>query len=1234
MNWIKKVSHLSISFIVISIAILFVVGYTIPTLSFSHDEITLTAIPQIISGDWNNLDQLKQIDLPNTADISLFIAHNEGNTPQIQTDTPTVPQFTSPQETVTLPLVGDIITPSTTKEIVTSTEIIEAIIEEETEQEDDIIEEDEEILEIPAHEPAPEVIIEEVETPEDNTKEKKEEKNQKNEETSESGDLSFFNTKQWFLSLFSISEAWAQSTEEALSVETPTPEPEASAVEETIETPAPEPEPMPEVIIEETIPEISPIEEAPPTEEIIETTTEEILVDLPIESIETPTVTSAETQQATSTESFEFVSSTPTASPSATIQSDKKEKKEKKEKKQPKQELSLELSHFTIQEKASTYLHDEFSNPYIMLSLAHQAISEGTITIEYKKKNTWKKLVTLSLEEARSNASNNDYFSYPLKQVSTPQELQQMEIRVTISTEGILPENMLFLDAIWIELEAETSDPAKNVVSFISTQKDFSLEDEALFIFNYDATKKQPSQSISLDEVRIEAHIYNSEQQEMTNIIPQIVPYPNNTFTVSIPQQQKREIPSGTYTLEVLIYEAEDIVIHQEDFTFGVLAVNTDKSIYITKDTAHIHMAALNADGHTLCDAQLLLEITAPNGNVSTPNIQTSGLCGPDNVIDVPDYFTTYTPTSEGRYGIRLTNLDTTAMITDFFDVKSYTPFDISRVGPTRIYPPADYPMEVTITVNEDFEGTFIEPMPQSFTVKHMELIPQQIGPTSSTPLTISQNSHSTEIRADVSWHAGDSYILSYTFDAPNISPYLFLLGPFQLDSTSNDVYISTTTPRFIGTFEESGQWHIASDAVGTIDPDGDGTSSCTPTPGGSDYTTVDDATRLPTTPDTSDYITCNDTESTLLQMTTLSNVGTATEIQVFAYHNNGNANMQWDVELWDSTETTQYGITQQLAVSTSNTWDSATFSSLSLTQSQLDGLRVKFVNTNNTTPVTSSQLYSTYATVTYTPANESPTVSNISLNGDEHILLTENTTTTVSATATITDPDGYSDISFVSAKMYRSGVGGAEYCASDENNCYEIFSCSLSNCSGNSCTATCSADIQFFAEPTDAGTPWTNEYWRVWIQAYDSLSQTHSGFSPVDTTDMSSLLAITVSDSTNFGALAVGEKNDPIDKTLTITSTGNISLDLLLFGTAMNSNNHSIPVGSRVYATSSIPFASSTILTNSPVMLELDIPKNTSTQNNTSTLWWGLSIPMPTAAGTYSGFTTYSATINDTPWP
>lgn len=136
---------------------------------------------------------------------------------------------------------------------------------------------------------------------------------------------------------------------------------------------------------------------------------------------------------------------------------------------------------------------------------------------------------------------------------------------------------------------------------------------------------------------------------------------------------------------------------------------------------------------------------------------------------------------------MKLTNLDNNYAIDTSFEVRNYVPFEIERIGPTRIYPVADYEMKIKIKANEDFSGEIVELAPMLFKITGKD-ISRQIPHAES---------YIREVFWQVDLKAGQTYEINYSFDAPNVSPYIYLLGPLK-----------------IGDFQELKRWKIASDAT------------------------------------------------------------------------------------------------------------------------------------------------------------------------------------------------------------------------------------------------------------------------------------------------------------------------------------------------------------------------------------------------------------------------------------
>ncbi|MEE8168538.1 MAG: hypothetical protein V3T58_06670, partial [Candidatus Hydrothermarchaeales archaeon] len=266
-----------------------------------------------------------------------------------------------------------------------------------------------------------------------------------------------------------------------------------------------------------------------------------------------------------------------------------------------------------------------------------------------------------------------------------------------------------------------------------------------------------------------------------------------------------RAFRPGLYTLRVETTQDGVTTVKEQDFTWGVLAINTHKSIYLPTEEAFIGIAVLDDEGRMVCDAEVVLTITDPMGVETTLSTEDGSIvvseeCSYYGVTDLPDYYTNYKVKGIGSYRMDLTAIteDGERSIVDEFEVQSSIPFDVARDGPTRIYPLVPYTMSFMIKANEDYSGPIREYVPSSFEITPQEgLEVKTIGDTKV-----------------LSWgeqlKKGQTYILAYEFDAPDISPEFYVLGKLE-----------------IGSWKEAREWMIASDT--TVQDDGAPTASPNP---------------------------------------------------------------------------------------------------------------------------------------------------------------------------------------------------------------------------------------------------------------------------------------------------------------------------------------------------------------------------------------------------------------------
>lgn len=235
------------------------------------------------------------------------------------------------------------------------------------------------------------------------------------------------------------------------------------------------------------------------------------------------------------------------------------------------------------------------------------------------------------------------------------------------------------------------------------------------------------------------------------------------------------------------------------DFSWGVLAVNTDQSVYVPGQAVLLQMGALTDVGSTICRGDLELNVTDPAGRVETFTTKDGTIaygkeCRGNNVTDKPDYSADYKVSVAGKYLLKLTNLKNNFSIEDSFIVQESVPFKVERIGATRINPTrADYAMSFRITANQDFAGEISETVPGNFAI------------TETGGATVQVVGDANVLTwYGVAFKAGEVKTFRYVYDAPNVSPKIYALGTLNFSGEGNFKW------------QEARRWQIAADATKT----------------------------------------------------------------------------------------------------------------------------------------------------------------------------------------------------------------------------------------------------------------------------------------------------------------------------------------------------------------------------------------------------------------------------------
>ncbi len=240
------------------------------------------------------------------------------------------------------------------------------------------------------------------------------------------------------------------------------------------------------------------------------------------------------------------------------------------------------------------------------------------------------------------------------------------------------------------------------------------------------------------ENITIDTTVENSDGETVDLEVFTVNEGARKTVTVKPPPHFR----PGKYTIQVTTSDGQSL---EQDFTWGVLAINTNKSIYLSaealakeglpRETAKIGIGVLDEGGQVVCDARVKLEIRPASPELQrgeNPKSEITVLSTDDGTIIVnpecfkfevtvkPDYETSYEVGGVGLYNITLTGetKNGSYTITDSFEARDSVPFDVERITATRIFPPNSYPVDLHITANQDFTGTITEVVPGNFAVK------------------------------------------------------------------------------------------------------------------------------------------------------------------------------------------------------------------------------------------------------------------------------------------------------------------------------------------------------------------------------------------------------------------------------------------------------------------------------------------------------------------------------------
>ena len=156
---------------------------------------------------------------------------------------------------------------------------------------------------------------------------------------------------------------------------------------------------------------------------------------------------------------------------------------------------------------------------------------------------------------------------------------------------------------------------------------------------------------------KVETSIVDVNGTEIKDINAKVTKQ-DSDFKLSLPQTSK--LKPGKYTLKTSWTDNSGQVYESsQDFRWGVLAINPNKSIYAKGEEVKIGFGVLDDQGKTICDADISLEISDPEKTKvylyeKMGQIKRSEQCSATSVTNIPDYFTQLKVDKIGSYKLHL----------------------------------------------------------------------------------------------------------------------------------------------------------------------------------------------------------------------------------------------------------------------------------------------------------------------------------------------------------------------------------------------------------------------------------------------------------------------------------------------------------------------------------------------------------------------------------------------------
>ncbi|MGI0004295.1 MAG: LamG-like jellyroll fold domain-containing protein, partial [Candidatus Nitrosotenuis sp.] len=263
------------------------------------------------------------------------------------------------------------------------------------------------------------------------------------------------------------------------------------------------------------------------------------------------------------------------------------------------------------------------------------------------------------------------------------------------------------------------SDSLRSVNDNISNeQQDEQIND---LVQTFDTIVEENATKIQYTEWRdqsntITVQVFDS-QGTLVQTISEYEKIREGKFNIRLSPQET--VVPGVYYVKTILEVNGNQYVLEDEFAWGLVSLNTKKSIYKPGETADFVIVVLDNKGHPVCDSDISMTITDPQNQNTTLTSQN----GITKNADCGLYDSQYDTSLEGNHTVDIsaTTPNGATSFSTYFTVKEFFDYDIVRTAQSKI-DPIFYPNSFNVTINiESYVGgdqvTIREHVPSVFDV-------------------------------------------------------------------------------------------------------------------------------------------------------------------------------------------------------------------------------------------------------------------------------------------------------------------------------------------------------------------------------------------------------------------------------------------------------------------------------------------------------------------------------------